>query len=154
MKNLNFKGNIIKVVWGIVQTESLPTIEADPIQMRQLLQNLISKAIKFKKKEKAPKFELAPKQYENGFWDISVKDNGIGFDSQHVDSIFQPYFRLNGWNQYEGSGIGRAICKKIVDRHHGKIKAISSQNEGSIFQLTLPIKQVSCFSLFLSAVFI
>ena len=64
--------------------------------MRQLLQNLISKAIKFKKKEKDPKFELAPKQYENGFWDTSVKDNGIGFDSQHVDSIFQPYFRLNG----------------------------------------------------------
>ena len=64
--------------------------------MRQLLQNPISKAIKFKKKEKAPKFELAPKQYENGFWDISVKDNVIGFDSQHVDSIFQPYFRLNG----------------------------------------------------------
>ena len=96
MKDLNFKENIIKVGRVIVQRESLPTIEADPIQMRQLLQNLISKAIKFKKKEKAPKFELAPKQYENGFWDISVKDNGIGFDSQHVDSIFQPYFRLNG----------------------------------------------------------
>ena len=64
--------------------------------MRQLLQNLISKAIKFKKKEKALKVELADKQCENGFWDIFVKDNSIGFDSQHVDSIFQPYFRLNG----------------------------------------------------------
>ena len=111
--------------------------------MRQLLQNLISKAIKFKKKDKALKVELAAKQYENGFWDIFVKDNGIGFDSQHGDSICQPFFRLHGRNQYEASGIGLAICKKIVDRHHGKIKAISSQNEGSIFQMTLPIKQVS-----------
>ena len=111
--------------------------------MRQLLQNLISNAIKFKKKEKAPKVEMAAKQCEKGFWDIFVKDNGIGFDSQHGDSIFQPFFRLHGRNQYEGSGMGLAICKKIVDRHHGKIEAISSQNEGSIFQMTLPIKQVS-----------
>jgi light-regulated signal transduction histidine kinase (bacteriophytochrome) len=126
MKDLNFKENIIKVESGIVQTESLPTIEADPIQMRQLLQNLISKAIKFKKKEKAPNVELAAKQCEKDFWDIFVKDNGIGFDSQHGDSIFQPFFRLHGRNQYEGSGIGLAISKKFVDRHHGKIKTISS----------------------------
>jgi light-regulated signal transduction histidine kinase (bacteriophytochrome) len=96
MKDLNVKENIIKVGGGIVQRESLPTIEADPIQMRQLLQNLISKAIKFKKKEKAPKVELAAKQCEKGFWYIFVKDNAIGLDSQHVGSIFQPFFRLHG----------------------------------------------------------
>jgi len=109
--------------------------------MRQLFQNLISNAIKFTKKEEPPKIELVAKPCKKDVWDIFVKDNGIGFDSQHDNSIFQPFFRLNGRNQYEGSGIGLAICKKIVDRHHGKIKAVSSKNEGSIFQVTLPIKQ-------------
>jgi two-component system, NtrC family, sensor kinase len=127
----------------IVQTESLPTVEADPTQMRQLFQNLISNAIKFKKKEEASKIELVAKPHKKDLWDILVKDNGIGFDSQHDSSIFQPFFRLHGKSQYEGSGIGLAICKKIVDRHQGKIKATSSKNEGSIFQVTLPIKQVS-----------
>jgi two-component system, NtrC family, sensor kinase len=126
---------------GTVHTESLPTVEADPAQMRQLFQNLISNAIKFTKKEEPPKIELVAKPCKKDVWDIFVKDNGIGFDSQHDNSIFQPFFRLNGRNQYEGSGIGLAICKKIVDRHHGKIKAVSSKNEGSIFQVTLPIKQ-------------
>jgi light-regulated signal transduction histidine kinase (bacteriophytochrome) len=128
---------------GIVQTESLPTVEADPIQMRQLFQNLISNAIKFKKEEEPPKIELVAKPCEKGLWDIFVKDNGIGFDSQHGSSIFQPFFRLHGRNEYDGSGIGLAICKKIVDRHRGKIIAVSSKNEGSTFQVTLPIKQVS-----------
>ncbi len=127
---------------GVVQAESLPTVEADPTQMRQLFQNLISNAIKFKKKEESPKIELVAKPHKKDLWDIFVKDNGIGFDSQHGSSIFQPFFRLHGRNEYEGSGIGLAICKKIVDRHQGKIKAVSSENEGSIFQVTLPIKQV------------
>jgi light-regulated signal transduction histidine kinase (bacteriophytochrome) len=77
--------------------------------MRQLLQNQFSNAIKFKKKEKAPKVELAAKQFEKCFWDIFVKDNGIGFDSQHCDSIFQPFFRLHARHQHEGSGIGLTI---------------------------------------------
>ena len=128
---------------GMVQTESLPTVEADPAQMRQLFQNLISNAIKFTKKEESPKIELIAKPIKKDKWDILVKDNGIGFDSKHSSSIFQPFFRLHGRNQYEGSGIGLAICKKIVDRHHGKIKAISSENDGSIFQITLPVKQES-----------
>ncbi len=128
---------------GLVQTESLPTVEADPAQMRQLFQNLISNAIKFTKNEETPKIELIAKPVEKDFWDILIKDNGIGFDSQHSSSIFQPFFRLHGRNQYEGSGIGLAICKKIVDRHRGKIKAISSENDGSVFQITLPVKQVS-----------
>ncbi|MFT4577263.1 MAG: light-regulated signal transduction histidine kinase (bacteriophytochrome) [Nitrospinales bacterium] len=128
---------------GIVQTESLPTVEADPTQMRQLFQNLISNAIKFTKKDEPPKIELVAKPCKKDLWDIFVKDNGIGFDSQHGNSIFQPFFRLHGRSQYEGSGIGLAICKKIVDRHQGKIKAISSKNEGSIFQVTLPVKQFS-----------
>jgi len=128
---------------GIVQTESLPTVEADPTQMRQLFQNLISNAIKFKKKEETLKIELLAKPCEKGLWDIFIKDNGIGFDSQHGSSIFQPFFRLHGRNEYAGSGIGLAICQKIVDRHCGKIKAVSSKNEGSTFQVTLPVKQVS-----------
>ncbi|MEK9629974.1 MAG: ATP-binding protein, partial [Nitrospinota bacterium] len=68
---------------------------------------------------------------------------GIGFDSQHSNNIFQPFVRLNGRNQYEGTGIGLAICKKIVDRHQGKIIPSSKKNDGSVFQVTLPIKQVS-----------
>ena len=98
----------------IVQTESLRTLEADPDQMRQLFQNWISNAIKFKKKEEAPKIELVAKPHKKDLWNIFVKDNGIGFDSQHDNSIVQPFFRLLGRSQYEGSGIGLAICKKLL----------------------------------------
>jgi len=126
---------------GLVESEPLPTVEADPIQMRQLFQNLISNALKFSKKEESPKVELIAKPVQKNLWDIFIKDNGIGFDSKHSSSIFQPFFRLNGRNQYEGSGIGLAICKKIVDRHHGKIKATSSIDIGSTFQVTLPETQ-------------
>ena len=98
----------------IVQTESLRTLEADSDQMRQLFQNWISNAIKFKKKEEAPKIELVAKPHKKDLWDIFIKDNGIGFDSKHDNSIFQPFFRLLGRSQYEGSGIGLAICKKLL----------------------------------------
>ncbi|MBC8283910.1 MAG: response regulator [Nitrospinae bacterium] len=128
---------------GVIQSDSLPTVEADPTQMRQLFQNLISNAIKFAREGASPKVELIAKSAKKDFWDIIVKDNGIGFDSRHCNSIFQPFFRLHGRSQYQGSGIGLAICKKIVDRHHGEITATSSNNVGSIFQVTLPAKQVS-----------
>ncbi len=128
---------------GGVEAEALPTLEADPAQMRQLFQNLISNALKFKKKEEVPQIKLIAKPVKIDLWDIQVKDNGIGFDSKHHNSIFQPFFRLHGRNEYEGSGIGLAICKKIVDRHGGQIRATSVENNGSVFQVTLPAKQMS-----------
>lgn len=128
---------------GVIRIEGLPTLEADPIQMRQLFQNLISNAFKFHDKEKVPKVELIAKPVKKDLWDIQIKDNGIGLDGKHNENIFQPFFRLHGRSAYEGSGIGLAICKKIVTRHNGKIEVSNSDEKGSIFKVTLPSKQSS-----------
>lgn len=126
---------------GIVCAEGLPTLEADPIQMHQLFQNLISNALKFHKKEQTPKIELVAKPVREDSWDINVSDNGIGLDAEQKEKIFQPFVRLHGHSAFAGSGIGLAICERIVARHNGKIKVCSSGEMGSTFQVTLPMKQ-------------
>lgn len=126
---------------GIIHTEGLPTVEADPGQMRQLFQNLISNALKFHKKEQPPKIELIAKPVRKGSWDIHVMDNGIGLSAEHKENIFQPFVRLHGRSDFEGSGIGLAICRKIVTRHKGKIEVSCSNEMGSTFKVTLPVKQ-------------
>ncbi len=128
---------------GIVCAEGLPTLEADPIQMHQLFQNLISNALKFHKKEQTPKIELVAKPVKEDSWDINVSDNGIGLDAEQKEKIFQPFVRLHGRSAFAGSGIGLAICERIVARHNGKIKVCSSGEMGSTFQVTLPMKQNS-----------
>jgi light-regulated signal transduction histidine kinase (bacteriophytochrome) len=128
---------------GVIRAEGLPTLEADPVQMRQLFQNLISNALKFHKKEQAPQLELVAKPVRKDSWDIDVRDNGIGLNVEQKENIFQPFIRLNGRSDYEGSGIGLAICKKIMVRHNGNIEVSSSDERGSTFKVTLPIKQSS-----------
>ena len=132
-----------------VEIESLPTIEADELQMRQLMQNLIANALKFGKSDEAPVVRVTAENVrpENGggsaesFVKLSVKDNGIGFDVKYLDRIFTPFQRLHGRNEYEGTGIGLAVCRKIVERHGGSLTAISAPGEGSTFIATLPMKQ-------------
>lgn len=137
---------------GTVNIGELPTIEADEVQMRQLLQNLIANALKFRKPDQPPIVSVTaeavkPKSSSNGDLagaeavKISVKDNGIGFDEKYLDRIFTPFQRLHGRNEYEGTGIGLAVCRKIVERHGGALTAHSSPGEGSTFVAILPTKQ-------------
>jgi PAS domain S-box-containing protein len=132
----------IEKAGGRVEVENLPKLEADPNQMRQLFQNLISNALKFRREEK-PVIRIYGRQSPP--WDtryqIFVEDNGIGFDEKYLDRIFIPFQRLHGRGIYEGTGIGLAICRKIIERHGGTITAKSTPGKGSTFIVSLPIKQ-------------
>ncbi len=121
--------------------EGLPTVEADETQMRQLFQNLISNALKFHKKDVAPAVAIRGHKKGSGACEITVTDNGIGFDEQYADRIFKPFERLHGRSEYEGTGMGLAICRKIVKRHGGEITVTSQPNDGCRFSVILPLKQ-------------
>jgi signal transduction histidine kinase len=131
---------------GRVEVGPLPEIEADTVQMRQLLQNLLSNAVKFHRPGVPPVVQVSgqlepPQDGADRTVRIEVKDNGIGFDIRFLDRIFQPFERLHGRSEYEGTGMGLPICKKIVERHQGEITATSVPGEGSTFIVILPIKQ-------------
>ncbi len=123
----------------------LPVIEAEPTQMRQLFQNLIANAIKFRKEAEPPCIKISAVKNEQAdgkeIYDISIADNGIGFDERYKDKIFNIFQTLAG-RKYEGSGIGLAICRKIAVRHGGNIIASSIPNIGSVFIASLAAKQV------------
>jgi len=105
------------------------------------LQNLIENALKYHKPDIPPVIHLDCQPGQNGCWEISVHDNGIGLDEKFSERIFVPLERLHGRSAYEGTGIGLAICKKIVSRHGGRITVKSQLGEGSTFTITLPKSQ-------------
>ncbi|MEQ1764666.1 MAG: ATP-binding protein [Pyrinomonadaceae bacterium] len=130
----------------------LPTIDADAVQMGQLFQNLIANALKFANGETPPVVEVVGEVFEGEIASIgrsmpeqlvriSVSDNGIGFDEKYLDRIFTPFQRLHGRNEYEGTGIGLAVCRKIVERHGGSLTAESTPGKGSTFIAILPLTQ-------------
>lgn len=138
----------------------LPVIEADPTQMRQLFQNLIGNALKFQKQDATPEVEVTgevKKVTDSGVGEkgsaagkltlpephchITVSDNGIGFDEKYIDRIFTVFQRLHGRAEYQGSGVGLAVCRRIVERHRGKITARSEPGKGSKFLIVLPLAQ-------------
>ncbi len=133
----------------------LPTVTGDPMQMRQLFQNLISNALKFQHPNKSPLVRIAAKVFTaqeriiagaapgEEVCEISVRDNGIGFDGRFAEQIFVVFQRLHTRSEYEGTGIGLAVCRKITDRHGGTIVAKSTEGEGATFSVTLPLKQPS-----------
>ena len=132
---------------GRVTVGPLPTIEADPLQMRQLLQNLISNALKFQQADRPPEVTISaeiidtPSQAlpDAAPWHVlRVQDNGIGFEQQYAERIFRVFERLHGRTTYEGTGIGLALCAQIVARHGGGIRAEGMSGEGATFLLTLP----------------
>lgn len=127
---------------GRVQIGSLPVIFGDRGQMAQLFQNLIGNALKFCRPGEHPTVKVHSTVQilsAGGMgWQIVVEDNGIGFDEKYRDRIFQIFQRLHGRNEYEGTGIGLAICRKIVERHDGSITALSSPGAGAKFIVTLP----------------
>jgi light-regulated signal transduction histidine kinase (bacteriophytochrome) len=127
---------------GHVSITPLPVIEADPLQMRQLFQNLIGNALKFHQPDRPPVVTVREvKPSNSGLCGVAFEDNGIGIDSSHRDRAFGIFQRLNNRNDYEGSGIGLAICKKIVERHHGSIHIDSTPGQGTVFTVYLPYRQ-------------
>jgi len=130
----------IKRTNAVVEVCDLPVIKGDRLQMRQLLQNLIGNALKFQPPGGKPHVKVFSSQPTPETVQIMVMDNGIGFDQQHAESLFQPFKRLVGKSEYEGSGIGLAISRKIVERHKGEITARSKKGNGTTFIITLPIK--------------
>ena len=126
---------------GRVEVEPLPVIHADPMQMSQLFQNILGNALKFHKKGVPPLVRVRTAAAEQGLVEISIEDNGIGFSMEHLDLIFKPFQRLHGRSEYEGSGIGLAICRRIIERHNGQILVNSAPGQGAIFRLILPVRQ-------------
>jgi signal transduction histidine kinase len=127
-----------------VEVGDLPVLDADPLQMRQLLQNLLGNALKFARPDIAPRVRLGTEEgAEPGTVRLAVADNGIGFDEKYLDRIFTVFQRLHGRGAYEGTGIGLAVCRKIAERHGGAITARSRPGEGATFLVTLPLHQPS-----------
>jgi light-regulated signal transduction histidine kinase (bacteriophytochrome) len=141
---------------GRVELGTLPVIEADASQMRQLLQNLIGNGLKFHKPGESPTVKVSARSLANdpaaggaanghptNACELRIEDDGIGFDLKYLDRIFNVFQRLHGRNEYEGTGMGLAICRKIVERHHGQITAQSEPGRGATFILILPLEQQS-----------
>jgi len=127
----------------VVTVGSLPYIEADPVQMRQLFQNLIANSSKFRKKTGQPRIDVkeVPSD-DDSIVRLVVMDNGVGFDARHSEKIFVVFQRLYSRDEYPGSGIGLAICRRIVDRHGGRITADGTPGVGATFTIVLPRRQV------------
>jgi PAS domain S-box-containing protein len=138
-----------------VEVGELPTIDADPMQMRQLFQNLIGNALKFQPPNQAPvvciRSRLLPtltpvgsdREADGATCEIAVQDNGIGFEEKYMDKIFAVFQRLHGRSEFEGTGVGLAVCRRITDRHGGTITAQSKLGEGATFIVCLPVRQAS-----------
>ena len=137
-----------------ITVDQLPIIWAIPSQIQQLFQNLISNSLKFCKDACIPQVSISAEvlkgfqipgsnadQYDNTFYRIYVKDNGIGFDPKYAEDIFVVFKRLHSYHEFEGTGIGLSICKKIVEKHKGSITAESQPDQGSTFVITLPEKE-------------
>ena len=119
-----------------ITVEPLPTVEGDRGQLRQVFQNLVSNAIEYSGDE-PPRVQISARR-ENTKWTVSVSDEGIGIDAEEADRIFEVFQRLHSHEEYEGTGIGLALCQRVVERHGGKIWVESEPSEGSTFSFTLP----------------
>ena len=122
-----------------VNVEKLPVIEADQSQIYQLFLNLVANGLKFNKAQ-PPVISITCQKGNDSFWEIRVKDNGIGLNNDSREKIFEPFFRLHSKNEYKGTGTGLAICKKLVERHHGTISADGELGKGTTIVIRLPEK--------------
>lgn len=143
---------VINEKHAIIEVDDLPKIDAITGQIRQVFQNIISNALKFSKKEERPRIKIIGELVErcaidaktsaNGdFVRIIIKDNGIGFNDQYADKIFTIFQRLHTKEQYEGTGIGLAITRKIIEKHKGLITATGKEGQGAEFIIVLPLQQ-------------
>jgi signal transduction histidine kinase len=122
-----------------ITSDPLPTLQVFETEFRQLLQNLLSNALKFRRKDTAPEVHISAQRQRN-FWEFTVRDNGIGIAKESQAKIFLIFQRLHTRSQYEGTGIGLANCRKIVELHGGSIWVESEKNQGSTFYFTIPIR--------------
>ena len=135
-----------------INVTPLPCVDVNKGQIRQVFQNILSNALKFSKADVAPVINISAKRIADKSFDskeqedglyclISIQDNGIGFDEKYVQNIFSLFERLNSKDKYEGTGIGLAIAKKIIEKHNGLITAMSKEGQGAEFQIILPLAQ-------------
>ncbi|MVM41749.1 PAS domain S-box protein [Spirosoma sp. HMF3257] len=143
----------IQETGAVIVVEPLPVVSGDPLQLGQLFQNLLSNALKFRQAERTPRIELTvkriaasdlpllvrPARLTASYYQIDVTDNGIGFEQKYVDRIFQVFQRLHGKSEFEGTGIGLAICEKVVANHGGGITATSKPGQGATFSIYFPV---------------
>ena|SRR5688572_25454526 len=139
--------------WNVlIASEPLPTLNLYPLQFHQLFSNILANAIKYRKPDVRPEIRITQNIVSsstlypdaaaaNQYWKISIQDNGIGFEQEYENKIFELFQRLHGRAEYEGTGIGLAICKKIMQNHNGFIKAEGRPNEGSTFHLYIPVEE-------------
>jgi light-regulated signal transduction histidine kinase (bacteriophytochrome) len=137
-----------------INVHSLPAVPVIPVLIRQLFYNLISNSIKFKKQDSALVINIYSEKISASeiniptlvnnmdYYKISVEDNGIGFDSIHAEEVFVVFKRLHSYHEYEGTGVGLSICKKIMEKHNGLITVESKKNKGATFIIWLPEKQI------------
>jgi signal transduction histidine kinase len=125
---------------AVVSNDLLPTVLVDETQIYQLFHNLVANALKYRGEE-PPEIHVSAR-YEESDWLFAVRDNGIGFDPKYAERIFLMFQRLHGRDDYDGTGIGLALCQRIVERHGGRIWAESEEGKGSTFYFTIPGKEV------------
>ena len=123
-----------------VEVINLPELNGDVVQIRQLFQNLIANALKYRRQEVVPEVVISGRLVEEGFCEITITDNGIGLSADEVEKIFEPFVRLHDRGDLEGCGMGLTTCRKIVGRHGGEIKAVSRPGQGAVFVIRLPLR--------------
>jgi light-regulated signal transduction histidine kinase (bacteriophytochrome) len=133
---LNLRGTI-EETGALVTHDPLPTVLADETQLTQLFQNLVGNAIKYQAKPGVPRIHISAARNGGTQWTFSVKDNGLGIDAQYFEKIFGMFQRLHKREEFAGTGIGLAICKKIAERHGGSISVESQLGHGSTFHFAL-----------------
>lgn len=132
---------LIESKGAVIDIGPMPTISADPTQMRQMFQNLLANAMKFQGEGAVAQVVIRAEPATCGGrpgWRITVRDNGIGFEQHHAERIFAPFQRLHGRSEFGGSGIGLAIVRRIVERHGGTITAQSALGQGAVFNILIP----------------
>src|SRR5262249_38690576 len=122
-----------------IDAEPLPSLEADRMQMKQLFQNLLSNAIKFTQKVPNPRVIVCSRWRGSQSFEVSFEDNGMGFEPECAERIFEPFERLHDREDYPGSGMGLAVCRRIVERHNGAITAEGDVGEGAVFRVVFPV---------------
>jgi signal transduction histidine kinase len=134
----------IEDLGAAIRYDRLPTIEGAPVLIYQLLYNLVNNSLKFSKETERPVISVSSENWgneENPTIKLVIEDNGIGFEQEYAEKIFNSFSRLNTKDRYEGTGLGLALCKKIVERHHGSIEAKGVPGVGAVFAVYFPLNQ-------------